>query len=54
VALFLTKVHAPVLRSGLQVLDRRVTSQAAPPLRVAFAALDVTTNSLIKAARLAA
>lgn len=54
VALFLTKVHARVLRAGLQALDARVIAQTPPPLRAAFAALDVATNALIKEARLAA
>jgi hypothetical protein len=53
-ALFLTKVHARVLRRGLQALDARVLAQAPPPLRTAFAALDAATDSLIKEARLAA
>ena len=54
VALFLTKVHARVLRSGLQALDDRVTAHAPPPLRTAFAALDAATDALVKEARLAA
>ncbi len=54
VALFLTKVHARVLRPGLQALDLRVIAQTPPPLRAAFTALDAATNSLIKEARLAA
>ncbi len=53
-ALFLTKVHARVLRSGLQALDARVAAHAPPPLRTAFAALDAATDSLIKEARLVA
>lgn len=54
VALFLTKVYARVLRPGLQALDLQVTAQVPAPLRAAFTALDVATNSLIKEARLAA
>ncbi len=54
VGLFLTKVHARVLRPGLQALDLRAPSQAPPPLRTAFAALDAATTSLINDARLAA
>ena len=54
VALFLTKVHARVLRPGLQALDLRIQSHAPPPLRTAFAALDAATTSLINDARLAA
>jgi hypothetical protein len=53
-ALFLTKVHARVLRSGLQALDGRVVTHAPPPLRAAFVALDAATDSLLKEARLAA
>ena len=53
-ALFLTKVHGRVLRSGLQALDARVVAHAPPPLRTAFAALDAATDSLIKEARLVA
>lgn len=54
VALFLTKVHARVLRPGLQALDERLTAQVPPPLRRAFTALDAATDALIKEARLAA
>lgn len=54
VALFLTKVHARVLRPGLQALDQRVTARVPPPLRAAFAALDAATDALVKEARLAA
>ncbi|MGH7753279.1 MAG: hypothetical protein ACREN5_10720, partial [Gemmatimonadales bacterium] len=53
-ALFLTKVHARVLRPGLQALDDRVTAHVPPPLRCAFAALDAATDALVKEARLAA
>jgi hypothetical protein len=54
VALFLTKVHARVLRPGLQALDERMTARVPPPLRCAFAALDAATDALVKEARLAA
>jgi len=54
VALFLTKLHARVLRPAFQAFDLQVTAHVPPPLRVAFAALDAATNSLIKEARLAA
>jgi len=54
VALFLTKVHARVLRPGLQALDTRITSQTPPRLRRAFTALDAATAALLKEARLAA
>jgi hypothetical protein len=40
VALFLTKVHARVLRPGIQALDLSFTAQAPPRLRTTFAALD--------------
>jgi hypothetical protein len=53
-ALFLTKLYARVLRPGFQALDRRLTSQAPPPLRRAFAAVDTATDSLLQEARLAA
>ena len=48
VALFLTKVHAHVLRSGLQALDLSFTAQAPPRLRTTFAALDRAINAHIK------
>jgi hypothetical protein len=54
VALFLTKVHARVLRPGLQALDERVTAHVPPPLRRAFTALDTATDALIEEAHLAA
>src|SRR5262249_45473996 len=54
VALFLTKVHARVLRPGLQALDERLTTHVPPPLRGAFTALDAATDALIHEARLAA
>jgi len=54
VALFLTKVHARLLRPGLQALDPRITPQTPPRLRRAFTALDAATAALVKEARLAA
>lgn len=53
VALFLTKVHARVLRPGLQAFDEHLTAHVPPPLRRAFIALDDATDALIKEARLA-
>jgi hypothetical protein len=53
-ALFLTKVHARVLRPGLQALDPRAVAHAPPSLRLAFAAVDAATDALVKEARLAA
>jgi hypothetical protein len=54
VALFLTKVHARVLRSGLQALDLSYTAQVPPPLRRTFAALDRAIEAHIAEAQLAA
>lgn len=54
VALFLTKVHARVLRSGLQALDLTFTAQVPPPLRRTFAALDRAIDAHIAEAQLAA
>jgi hypothetical protein len=54
VALFLTKLYARVLRPGFQALDRRIASQAPPPLRTALAAVDVATDRLLQEARLVA
>jgi hypothetical protein len=54
VALFLTKVHARVLRPGLQGLDTHIIAQAPPLLRTLFIALDAATDSLIAEARLVA
>ena len=53
-ALFLTKVHARVLRPGLQALDTRIVAHAPPRLRVLFSALDAETEGLIEHARLVA
>ena len=53
-ALFLTKLYARVLRPGFQALNHRIASQAPPPLRVAFAAVDAATDRLLQEARLAA
>jgi hypothetical protein len=54
VALFLTKLHARVLRPGLQALDLQISARVPPPLRMAFTAFDEATETLIKEARLAA
>jgi len=54
VALFLTKVQARILRPGLQALDLRITSEAPPPLRTAYADLDTAIRQLISEAKLAA
>ena len=52
-ALFLTKVHARVLRPGLQALDPHTVSTAPPPLRRALDALDAATEALVAQANLA-
>ena len=54
VALFLTKLYARVVRPGFQALDRRIASQAPPPLRTALGAVDAATERLLQEARLAA
>jgi len=54
IALFLTKVHARVLRPGLHALDMTVSTRMPPPLRRAFDALDAATDALIHEARIAA
>jgi hypothetical protein len=54
VALFLTKVHARVLRSGLQALDLSFVAQAPPRLRTTFIALDRAIDAHIAEAHLAA
>jgi hypothetical protein len=54
VALFLTKVHARVLRPGLQALDLGFTAQAPPRLRTTFAALDHAIDTHIAGTQLAA
>jgi hypothetical protein len=53
-ALFLTKVHARVLRPGIQALDPQHVSHAPPRLRTALAAVDAATDALIAQAKLAA
>jgi hypothetical protein len=53
-ALFLTKVHARVLRPGLQALDLTVAARVPPPLRRAFDAVDAATDALIREAKIAA
>jgi hypothetical protein len=52
-ALFLTKVHARVLRPGFQALDPAAVSHAPPPLRAALAAVDAATDALVAQANLA-
>lgn len=54
VALFLTKVHARVLRPGCQILDLSFTAHVPPPLRTTFAALDQAIDAHIAQARFAA
>jgi hypothetical protein len=54
VALFLTKVHARVLRPGLQALDLSFTAQAPPLLRTTFIALDRAIDAHIEEAQIAA
>jgi hypothetical protein len=54
VALFLTKVQARILRPGLQALDLQLVSQAPPPLRDAYTALDAAVRDLVAEARLVA
>lgn len=50
VALFLTKLYARVLRPGFQAFDRRIVSQAPPPLRTALAAVDAAIDTLLREA----
>jgi hypothetical protein len=54
VALFLTKVHAHVLRPGLQALDLTFVAHAPPALRRTFAALERAIEAHIAEAQLAA
>jgi hypothetical protein len=54
VALFLTKVHARVLRPGLQALDLTFTAQTPPLLRATFTALDHAIEAHIAEAQLGA
>jgi hypothetical protein len=54
VALFLTKVHARVIRPGLQALDLSFTAQVPPALRTTFTALDRAIDAHITEAQLAA
>jgi hypothetical protein len=53
-ALFLTKVHARVLRPGFQALDPHHLSHTPPRLRRALAAVDAATEALVAQAKLAA
>jgi hypothetical protein len=54
VAVFLTKVHARVIRPGLQAIDLSFAAEAPPPLRTTFAALDHAIDAHIAEAQLAA
>jgi hypothetical protein len=54
VALFLTKVHARVLRPGFQALDLHFISQVPPTLRTTFVALDHAIDAQIAEAQFAA
>lgn len=54
VALFLTKVHARVLRPGLQAVDLTFVAHAPPALRRTFTALDRAIDAHIAEAQLAA
>ena len=54
VALFLTKVHARVLRPGLQALDLSFTAQVPPLLRGTFVALGQAINAHIAERQIAA
>jgi hypothetical protein len=54
VALFLTTVHARVLRPGLQALDLSFAGRVPPPLRRTFTALDRAIEAHIAEAQLAA
>jgi hypothetical protein len=54
VALFLTKVHARVIRPGLQALDLSFDAQAPPALRTTFAELDHAIDAHIAEGKLAA
>ena len=54
VALFLTKVHARILRPGRQALDLNFTAQVRPPLRRTFTVLDRAIDAHITEARIAA
>ena len=53
-ALFLTKVHARVLRPGLQALDLTFAAHTPPAIRTAFSALDRVIDAHITEAHLAA
>lgn len=54
IALFLTKVHARVIRSGLQALDLSFAAQVPPALRTTFTALDRAIDAHVAEAQLAA
>jgi hypothetical protein len=54
VASFLTKVHARIIRPGLQALDLSLAVEAPPAVRTTFAALDRAIDIHIAQAQLAA
>jgi len=54
IALFLTTLHARVIRPGLQALDLSFTAQVPPALRTTFTALDRAIDAHITEAQLAA
>ena len=53
-ALFLTKVHARVLRPGLQALDPTLPSAAPPALRIGLQEVDTAIRVMVQHTRLAA
>jgi hypothetical protein len=54
VALFLTKLHARVLRPGLQAIDPRIPCDAPPAVRIAMQEVDIAVRLLARQAGLAA
>jgi hypothetical protein len=54
VALFLTKLSRRLLHPGFQALNLTVASQAPPPLRRAFTAVDHAIDDLLREGRIAA
>ena len=53
-ALFLTKVHARILRPGLQALDPFIPSAAPPALRIGLQEVEIAVRVMVQQARLAA
>lgn len=53
-ALFLTKLHARILRPAFQAVDQQMVSQAPPPVRTALTHLDAAIEALTKEAKFAA